>query len=116
MTDLLQQAEDLKALYKKVGKLISEKGFARFIGIGEDIKMIKDALPGHIKTAFFPNTESFLTTMPHLQFQDELVLVKGARRFALERITKRLSKQKHKTVLEINLGAMARNLNDLKHK
>ena len=110
LTDLLQQAEDKNSLYQKVSQLIQQKHFSRVVGIGKDIPLLKPKLPKEIETHFFPDTASFLDYLPEFEIGKELILVKGARKFTLEQIIDRLSKQKHKTVLEVNLGALARNL------
>ena len=45
-----------------------------------------------------------------LNFSNESILVKGARRFGFERISKLLTQKIHDTVLEINLNALSSNL------
>ena len=46
--------------------------------------------------------------MPH--FENEIIVVKGARNFELERVVKRLEKRTHGTVLEVNFEALQHNL------
>jgi Alr-MurF fusion protein len=43
-------------------------------------------------------------------FHEELILLKGARPFLFEKIAQRLEQKSHKTTLEINLAALAHNL------
>ena len=45
------------------------------------------------------------------QLHDELILLKGSRRFGFERITELLEQKVHETILEVNLGALVDNLN-----
>src|SRR5690606_17347549 len=49
-------------------------------------------------------------------FSNETILVKGARKFEFERISKLLSQKVHDTVMEINLNALAANLRFYKSK
>ena len=53
----------------------------------------------------------FLSSFQSFAFRDETILLKGARVFGFERIDQLLSRQVHETLLEVNLEAMAHNLN-----
>ena len=57
---------------------------------------------------FFKDVESFIKGKRH--FQDEAILIKGARVFKLERITQLLGASKHQTELRINLNSLLHNL------
>ena len=46
-----------------------------------------------------------------LKFENEIILLKGARKFTFEKITAQLIGQTHATALEINLNALVNNLN-----
>jgi alanine racemase len=45
------------------------------------------------------------------KLEHQLILIKGARKFHFERITDRLEKKVHETILEVNLSALVDNLN-----
>ena len=62
-------------------------------------------------TQYYPSTEAFLAVLNPLDFAQQTILVKGARRFGFERIVAALQAQQHGTVLEVNLDALAHNLN-----
>ena len=63
-----------------------------------------------IKEKYFYNTtKEFLDS--GLTLQNEVVLLKGARRFGFERIAELLTEKVHETVLEVNLNAVVDNLN-----
>src|SRR5690606_15467094 len=49
-----------------------------------------------------------------LTFENEAILLKGARKYAFERISRLLTAKSHDTVLEINLNAVEHNLNQFK--
>lgn len=111
LSDFLQSGTGKKKLYAEVAQAIAEHGVRRFIGIGSDILALREQLPAELPSAFYPDTAAFLQDLQRLDFHDELILVKGARDFAFERIARRLEQKAHKTVLEVNLGALVHNLN-----
>ena len=45
-----------------------------------------------------------------LRLENEIILIKGARKFGFDSLTEVLEKKVHETILEVNLGAMIANL------
>jgi Alr-MurF fusion protein len=111
LSDVFQSGLSRELLCKNIAALLREHHVTRFFGIGSDIPWIKTYLNASIEAAFFPDTAAFLATVSGLDFQQEVILVKGARDFAFERIVQRLEQKAHKTVLEVNLSALVHNLN-----
>ncbi|GAB4495812.1 MAG: bifunctional UDP-N-acetylmuramoyl-tripeptide:D-alanyl-D-alanine ligase/alanine racemase [Saprospiraceae bacterium] len=111
LSDILQSGQDKKQLYGKVAAAILEQKVTRLIGIGAEIPVIRESLPPHFPTTFFPDTEVFLQNLQKVDFSNEVILIKGARPFEFERIARRLEQKAHKTMLEVNLTAMIHNLN-----
>ncbi len=112
LSDILESNRAQEALYTTVADLLCEKGVERVFAIGPQIKRLEGKLPPGIETACFRDAEDFLhfvNTHPEA-FQQEIILIKGARRFGFERIADRLARKVHQTALEINLGALAHNL------
>jgi alanine racemase len=62
-------------------------------------------------SAFYDDTNKFLQWLAKTRFENQLILVKGARAFSFEKIVQALLRKHHGTVLEINLDALAHNLN-----
>ena len=60
--------------------------------------------------ANYPTTEALLASLRPADFQNETILVKGARRFGFERVVAALQQPQHGTVLEVNLDALTHNL------
>lgn len=111
LSDILQSGETAKNLYKKVAATLREQNVGALIGIGPAIPALRAHLPAEFDSTFYPDTTAFLQNLARHDFHDALILLKGARPFAFERIARRLEQKAHKTVLEVNLGALVHNLN-----
>jgi alanine racemase len=111
LSDILQSGMPAATLWPQVAEAVRAQAVARLIGIGNGIPALRAYLPEGLETAFYPNTDDFLRDLAAHQFHDELILLKGARPFAFERIARRLEQKAHKTVLEVNLSALVHNLN-----
>ena len=110
LSDLLQSGFTNEVLYKKIASIINQKKPHRFIGIGPNISAHQSAFENIREKNFFDSMEDFLKQLPSLQFHDETILLKGARIFLFEKITRALEQKIHETVLEINLNALRNNL------
>ncbi len=110
LSDFLQTGQDKRPFYKTVALTLRDQQVDRLIGIGTEIPAIREHLPPDFDATFYPDTSAFLHDLQQQDFHDELVLVKGARAFAFERIARRLEQKAHKTVLEVNLSALVHNL------
>jgi Alr-MurF fusion protein len=114
LSDILQSGQNSTVLYQKIGELLLEKGISKLISIGENVAQIKQFFNGKkqnmLELHFFKTTSDFLKHVKNTDFQDEIILLKGARPFEFELIAERLAQKSHKTVLEINLNALSHNL------
>ncbi|MCF1716592.1 bifunctional UDP-N-acetylmuramoyl-tripeptide:D-alanyl-D-alanine ligase/alanine racemase [Flavihumibacter sp. RY-1] len=99
-------------LYERVAALLHHHGVQRVIGVGPEITEHAAifAAYGFSELQWFAATDLLLQHWEELNFREETILVKGARRFQFERISALLEKQVHQTVMEINLNAMLQNL------
>lgn len=114
LSDILESGKNTTELYTEVARLIRQKGVNRLIGIGEHISahhMLFD--PSAI---FYPDTQAFIDQYSALHFNNEIILLKGARKFQFERISALFEKRVHETVMEINLNALVHNLNTYRSK
>ncbi len=111
ISDILQSGMSDNELYKEVSQMIVNKGVNRIIGIGKSIfKTQKHFINNNIESKFYQSTEEFLMDFKIENFKDETILLKGARSFEFERISKKLEQLAHETTLEINLNHLAQNL------
>lgn len=109
LSDILQSGKDEEFLYKEVSELLAKKGVNRLIGIGQAISRQSENF--HLEKSFYESTSDFLNSYNSSFFRDETILIKGARTFGFEEISKLLQQKAHETVLEINLNAVVHNLN-----
>jgi alanine racemase len=108
MTDIQQSGETPMELYSKVAQIVHHHKVDRFVGIGEELSKFR-YLFGH-SAIFFPNVDALLARWNDLKFENEIILLKGARKFKLEQIAERLRIQEHESRYEIKLPALAHNL------
>lgn len=94
LSDILQSGTLPKSLYKKVADLVRRKKIDRIIGIGRDLREFGSFF--EIQKEFYPTTEDFILSPSFKKFNNELILIKGSRRFHFERITELLEKKVHK--------------------
>jgi alanine racemase len=108
LSDLYETGKDNRILYKEIAALLKQKNVDRLIGVGPNITASKGLFP--METTFFESTQAFIESFPSLHFNNETVLIKGARKFEFERISKLIEQKVHDTVMEIDLNALAGNL------
>ena len=111
MSDILQSGLPDHELYDQVCGHIKSRGISKFVGIGEALLNNRARFDTVPRTYFYHNTEEFILRHDFDDFQDEIILLKGARLFQFEHIAKLLQRKSHETVLEVNLGNMVSNLN-----
>ncbi len=114
LSDILESGLAPDQLALRISDIINRFRIDRFIGIGPVLSAHKEAFGAEAQ--FFDTTESFLTEMTPDSFSQEVILIKGARVFGFERITGRLQRKIHGTVMEIDLGAIVHNLNFIKSR
>ena len=112
LSDILESGRSEKDLYTEIAGLLQQRNIQRLIGIGERISHHQSifqqaGIPG---LSFYSSVELFIKELPQLHFRDETILIKGARVFELEQVSRLLEQKVHKTVLEINLAAVVHNL------
>jgi alanine racemase len=112
ISDILQSGLAEKELVQRINELATKSGITSFIGVGP--VLFKHQHQISIPATFFTSTTELLTHIDWDNFQNEVVLVKGARVFQFEKIVKHLQRKIHGTVMEIDLDAMVHNLNYIK--
>ncbi|MBP6409817.1 MAG: bifunctional UDP-N-acetylmuramoyl-tripeptide:D-alanyl-D-alanine ligase/alanine racemase [Pseudarcicella sp.] len=114
ISPLLESGIDEAVLYQQIAQLIQENGVNQLIGIGDIFSKYKSYFSD--KSCFFDKTEDFLASEAFKNIKESIVLIKGARSFAFEKIVNKMLAKTHRTTLEINLDALTNNLNFFKKK
>ena len=111
LSDILETGQNVPTLYRQVAQLVASRGIERIIGVGEDISLCADRF--NMESDFFPDTPSLIKAIESgkLKLENEIILIKGARKFGFDALTELIEKKVHETILEVNLGAMVANLN-----
>ena len=112
LSDFVQSGRDEKELYGEIADLVKKAGIGKFIGIGPSLAGNASLFTG--TRAFYYSTGEFIQKFNASGFKNEVILIKGARSFEFEKIGMLLEQQVHQTVLEVNLDAIAHNLNEFR--
>ncbi len=110
LSDILQSGRDEAELYAEVSGLMRAKGISRFIGIG-DALLRQQSQFAETESEFYNSSADFIQQFVPSRFHNETILLKGARSFEFENISKLLQQKSHETVMEVDLSAMVHNLN-----
>ena len=110
LSDIYQSGMTPDKLYAEVSALAVSRGVERFIGIGEEISSQADKI-GIADKAFFPDTDALIASDLFKSIHDEVILLKGSRRFNFDKLTDLMVRKVHETILEVNLNAVVDNLN-----
>ncbi len=112
LSDILQSGRGEIDLYTEVAALLEESKVNRLIGIGTSLNRQKKLFEKNesLLVETYESTDDFLKQLDSSSFNNEVILLKGARKFRFEVIGKFLEKKAHETVLEINLNALTHNL------
>lgn len=114
LTDILQNRQKGEELYSEVADWVNAYPIQKVILIGEEISEFKDKF--HRLSATYPNTNEFLKILQTTDYQNEAILLKGARKFELEKISKKFERKSHDTILEVNLQNLLENVNYFRSK
>ena len=109
LSDILQTGLSPQQLYTQVAQMVAHRGVDFLVGVGPEISQWQHL----IGTAgvYFKSSDELLRSGLLSRLHDEVVLFKGARRFGFERLLESLALQVHETTLEVNLAALAKNVN-----
>lgn len=109
LTDIVGVNSNSKELYEEVSELVNEQNFDSVFLIGSEISNFSDLFKS--KTFTFINTQELIDSKHLTEIENQIILLKGARKFEIEKVKDLLELRKHDTVLEINLNALLHNIN-----
>ena len=108
LTDFVE-GKNADQLYQEVASLTNEQNFNSVFLIGDEITKLERLFEA--TTFTFNNTTELIDSVNLHQIEDHLILLKGARKFEIEKVKSYLELQKHDTVLEVNLNSILNNIN-----
>lgn len=109
LTDILGVNSNSDELYEEVAELVNEQNFDSIFLIGETITQFKDLFKAKIHT--FITTQELVSSKKLIEIENQIILLKGARKFEIEKLKELLELRKHDTILEVNLNAILHNIN-----
>ena len=109
LTDILGVNSNSQELYEEVSELVNEQKFDSVFLIGEEISQFRSLFKSNTFT--FSNTQELIDSKHLTEIENQIILLKGARKFEIEKLKDLLELRKHDTVLEINLNAILHNIN-----
>ncbi len=102
-------------LIEELIKLIRYNKFQKVIAVGKlFLQYYNKWSQLKIELHCFATTEELLDQLDGIDFDREMILIKGARQYQFERVTYQLLGQSHRTVLEIDLNALSDNFDVFK--
>ena len=117
LSDFAQQGNS-NTIYDNVLNLLKKNPLHKLVLIGNELNRrvshFSEALSAEVLS--YQNTNEFLNGADISIFQNEAILIKGARHYSLERVVNRLEENIHRTVLNINLTALYNNVNVFKKR
>ena len=112
LSDILESGLSNEKLYQEVADLVNAVQPQFVVLIGDYITKFHAFFQGQVFA--YDTTENFINQFDFATFHQKILLIKGARRFAFEKIVKKISSSVHETTLEVNLDLMVHNLNYFK--
>lgn len=109
LTDIVGVNSNSQELYEEVSELVNEQNFDSLFLVGNEITAFSHLFKS--KTFTFINTQELIESKHLTDIENQIILLKGARKFEIERLKDILELRKHDTVLEINLNAILHNIN-----
>ncbi|WP_241330014.1 bifunctional UDP-N-acetylmuramoyl-tripeptide:D-alanyl-D-alanine ligase/alanine racemase [Chryseobacterium arthrosphaerae] len=109
LTDIVGVNVNSQELYEEVSELVNEQRFDSVFLIGDEISKFSELFKA--KTYTFIDTKELIESKHLTEIENQIILLKGARKFEIEKLKDILELRKHDTVLEVNLNAILHNIN-----
>jgi len=109
LTDIVGVSTNAKELYEEVAELVNDQNFDSVFLIGNEISKFSELFKA--KTYTFIDTKELIESKHLTEIENQIILLKGARKFEIEKLKDILELRKHDTVLEVNLNAILHNIN-----
>lgn len=108
LTDFVD-GKNVNELYHDVATLTNQQNFDQVFLVGAEISHRQNLFEAETHT--YASTSELIESHTLSQIENQLILLKGARKFEIEKVKTALELQKHDTVLEVNLNLILHNIN-----
>lgn len=112
LSDFFETGKSKKELYAEIAGLLQQYEIEKVVAVGKEIGDGLSGLLADISIRCYASTDDLVTAFKTSSFFNEIILIKGARKFEFERVAQLFEKKLHQTVLEINLNALVHNLKE----
>ena len=109
LSDMHQTGLGAAELYAQMAMLTEKHGVDIVIGVGRDFVAHQSCFKSAAVHTFY-TTQALLESHVLKKLSNAVVLVKGSRQAAFERVSEKLTTKAHATTLEVDLSALAYNL------
>lgn len=99
---------------QKLVQILNSYQLNQIILVGERLKAVVQQLEAEV--FHYNSTNDLLAAVDKIPFQNATVLLKGARKYQLEKVSSMLVQKSHDTVLEINLKSIEHNIKQYRSK
>jgi alanine racemase len=110
LTSFEQTGLETKVLMQRIANLLTDAQINEIHAIGKEIQTLHIYLHENAQFFYYETTEEVLNSLEKISIRDAAVLVKGSRKYGLERLSNVLSQKRHEAVLETDLQAVGQNL------
>lgn len=112
LSDIQQTGVPAETLCTHVSQMARQRGIERIMAVGPVLGSGREYFAEWGDAChFYPSTDDLTRSEEFQALHHCMVLIKGARAFHFEKITDRLEQKVHETILEVDLGAVVKNLN-----
>ena len=110
LSDFEQVGKLTEEDFRRLNAQLKRHHISRLLAVGSCFESYKEVFDLE-EQLFFHDTADLLAHLPELPISYEIILVKGARNFHFEQVVTALQHKTHLTIMQVNLPALAYNLN-----
>ncbi|MFY8128614.1 MAG: bifunctional UDP-N-acetylmuramoyl-tripeptide:D-alanyl-D-alanine ligase/alanine racemase [Chitinophagaceae bacterium] len=115
LSDFIETNINKQQLFEQLTAVIAANKIDYFVGVGNDMMAYEHLLKySATEVLCFKDVKHLLASSFIHQLKNQIIYVKGARVFALEKIVQQLQQKNHQTQLQINLNALQHNFKTIK--
>jgi alanine racemase len=105
----LRETQSFARTYETIADMLKEAEVTHMVAIGPEITAHRHVFEP-IKVQCFESVDAFWEQLNTKQLRNKAILIKGARKFRLEKLVNRLQAKQRITTLEVNLQQLGENL------